>query len=112
MLRRTWRPWIPHNVEAGDRTEIDYVEIRSCAWIAVLYLDGMDNYAFLYRCPTTGHKVQGFVRGNAGSTDGTATYETVTCLACKGVHLVNPNSGRVLGADPVSDQRFATPPIA
>jgi hypothetical protein len=96
------------NVEAGDRTEIDYVKIRSYALTAVPYVDGMDNYAFLSRCPTTGHKVQGLVRGNTRSTDG--AYETVTCLACKGVHLVNPNSGRVLGADPFSDQRFATPP--
>jgi len=59
----------------------------------------MDTYTFLYRCPTTGHKVQGLVRGNARSTDETATYESVTCLACNDVHLVNPGSGRVLGAD-------------
>jgi hypothetical protein len=68
---------------------------------AVLYVGRMDNYAFLYRCPTTGHKVQGLVRGNARSTDDTVTYETVTCLACNGLHLVDPSSGRVLGADAV-----------
>jgi len=62
------------------------------------YVGRMENFTFLYRCPTTSHKVQGLVRGNARSTDDTA-YETVTCLACKGVHLVNPSSGHVLGAD-------------
>jgi len=25
-------------------------------------------------------------------------YETISCLACSGVHLVNPNTGVVVGA--------------
>jgi hypothetical protein len=54
---------------------------------------------FLYRCPTTGHKVQGLLRRNVCSTDDAVTYETVTCLACNGVHLVDPGSGRVLGVE-------------
>jgi len=66
--------------------------------LAVLYARGMESYTFLYRCPTTGYKVQGLVRGNGRSTDDATAYETVTCLACNGVHLVNPRSGRVLGA--------------
>jgi hypothetical protein len=69
----------------------------------VLYVGCMDSYAFLYRCPITGHKVQALGRGNARSIDGTVTYETVTCLACKGVHLVNASSGRVLGIDAAPD---------
>jgi hypothetical protein len=63
----------------------------------------MDSHAFLYRCPTTGHKVQGLVRGASRSTDDAVTYETVRCLACNGLHLVNPNSGRVLGAEATPD---------
>ena len=66
------------------------------------YVGCMEKYTFLYRCPTTSHKVQGLVRGNARSTDDTV-YETVTCLACNGVHLVNPMSGRVLGGDITPD---------
>jgi len=27
------------------------------------------------------------------------TYEAVTCLACTRVHLVDPRTGKVLGAD-------------
>ena len=54
--------------------------------------------AFLYRCPNTGHKVQGFVAEEV--SDDTDTYETITCFACQQVHLVNPAIGKVLlGAD-------------
>ena len=52
-------------------------------------------YPFLYRCPITGHKVQGLA--HAPTPDG--SYEAVTCTACNRVHLVNPNSGHVAGAD-------------
>ena len=51
-------------------------------------------YTFLFRCPTTGHKVQGIVR--APVPDDTSTYETMTCMACSRVHLVNPTSGTLL----------------
>ena len=72
----------------------------------MLYVGCMESYTFLYRCPTTGHKVQGLVRGDAHSTDEAVTYETVTCLACNGVHLVDPSSGRVLGGDITLDPTF------
>ena len=55
----------------------------------------MGTYPFLYRCPITGHKVQGLA--HAPTPDG--SYEAVTCTACNRVHLVNPNSGHVAGAD-------------
>jgi hypothetical protein len=60
---------------------------------------GMAMYAFLYRCPVTGHKVQGLVRDNPAAPDDTTTYETLTCSACGRVHLVNPSTGHVAGAD-------------
>jgi hypothetical protein len=47
---------------------------------------------FLYRCPTTGYRVQGFVV----PADSDA-YEPVTCILCQRVHLVNPATGKVLG---------------
>jgi hypothetical protein len=49
--------------------------------------------AFLYRCPTTGLNVQGWF------ADEKTTYETVTCLACTQVHLINRLTGKVLGSD-------------
>jgi hypothetical protein len=51
----------------------------------------------LFNCPRTGQKVQGMLAEEVFGT-GDARYETVTCLACAGVHLVDPDSGRVLGA--------------
>jgi hypothetical protein len=52
----------------------------------------------LFRCPSTGHRVQGWFADN-GSVNGDETYEGVTCLACRQVHMVNPKTGKVLGAD-------------
>ena len=53
---------------------------------------------FLYRCPNTGLKVQGWAADNPKpQTD--ATYEPVTCTACTRLHMVNPSTGRVLGSD-------------
>ncbi len=50
---------------------------------------------FLYRCPNTGLRAQGFVAEDV--SDDADTYESVTCLACQQVHLVNPATGKVLG---------------
>ena len=36
---------------------------------------------FLFRCPNTGYRVQGWVADD-GSEDAEATYETVSCHAC------------------------------
>jgi hypothetical protein len=53
-------------------------------------------HAFLYRCPITGHAVQGIIPD--APTDA-RMYETLTCAAYARVHLVNPTSGHVAGAD-------------
>ncbi len=50
---------------------------------------------FLYRCPNTGLRAQGFVAEDV--SDDADTYESVTCLVCQQVHLVNPATGKVLG---------------
>jgi hypothetical protein len=49
--------------------------------------------AFVYRCPITGQRVQGWI-ADAGE-DG--AHHAVTCLACQRVHLVDPKTGMVLG---------------
>ncbi len=51
----------------------------------------------LFNCPQTGHKVQGLVAEEAFVT-GEPRYETVNCLACAGIHFVDPVRGTVLGA--------------
>jgi len=52
---------------------------------------------FLYRCPTTGFLVQGYSPEQTSGDD--SSYEALTCLMCKRVHLVNPATGKVLGND-------------
>ena len=51
----------------------------------------------LIDCPQTGQKVQALVAEEAFSTD-ESHYETVSCLACSGMHFVDPVRGKVLGA--------------
>ena len=51
--------------------------------------------AFLCRCPNTGHNVQGFIAEEVSDDD--EAYESVTCLACRQLHLVNLATGKLLG---------------
>jgi len=51
----------------------------------------------LFDCPQTGQKVQALVAEEAFSSD-EARYEAVSCLACSGMHFVDPVRGKVLGA--------------
>ncbi len=53
---------------------------------------------FLYRCPHTGTKVQGWIAADPTENKDEA-YEGVTCTACGRVHLVNSKTGKVLGAE-------------
>jgi hypothetical protein len=52
---------------------------------------------FLYRCPNTGYRVQGWVADDE-SEDG-ERYEGVICYACGRLHLVNPKTGETAGDD-------------
>ena len=49
----------------------------------------------LYRCPNTRARVQSY--GCIKTADG--AYEDVTCNICRGVHLVDRATGRVVGKD-------------
>ena len=53
----------------------------------------------LYRCPSTGMMVQGFCAADDGSDERGDVYIGVHCLACSRIHLINPKTGKVLGAD-------------
>jgi hypothetical protein len=50
---------------------------------------------FLFSCPNTGQTVQGFVAEEVPDD----AYESITCLACRQTHFVNPTTGKVLGKD-------------
>ena len=53
---------------------------------------------FIYRCPNTGMNVQGWVADDPTEGEG-ETYQQITCTICTRVHLVNPKTGKVVGAD-------------
>ncbi len=46
---------------------------------------------FLYRCPVTLMNVQGTV---ASRDEESQTYISQSCLACGGIHLINPLTGK------------------
>ena len=50
---------------------------------------------FLYRCPKTGHRVQGFCAEDIAEDQ--HVYEPITCLACRQIHHVNPTTGAIIG---------------
>lgn len=59
----------------------------------------------LFNCPRTGSNVQALLAeeaiGAGRRYEGAGTqYESVSCLACSGIHLVDPMDGKVLGAAP------------
>jgi hypothetical protein len=56
---------------------------------------------FLYRCPVTGYRIQGFIADhpNDPTEKNGHTYEPLTCTVCGRIHLVNPKSGKLLGED-------------
>ena len=50
---------------------------------------------FMYRCPVTEYRVQGFSAED--TSEDRQTYEPVTCPVCRQIHHVNPATGAVLG---------------
>ncbi len=56
------------------------------------------NMSIVFICPKTGLQVQAWLA--AFPCDGPGeTYQSVKCIACGGVHLVNPKNGKVLAAE-------------
>ncbi len=49
---------------------------------------------FMYRCPKTGYRVQGFCAEDVSEDQ--HVYEPVTCPVCHEIHHVNPATGAVL----------------
>jgi hypothetical protein len=52
---------------------------------------------FLYRCPNTGLTVQAW--SESDDHEDNRVYESVTCLACGTVHLVNARTGKMINDD-------------
>lgn len=48
---------------------------------------------FVFRCPTTGMNVQAFSAEERRPSERVQRYEMTECLACRGFHLVDPETG-------------------
>ena len=53
----------------------------------------------IFRCPTTGMNVQGWLSDDVAVKAEAASYSAMRCAACAQVHLVDPETGKVLGND-------------
>jgi hypothetical protein len=63
--------------------------------------------AFVYHCPNMGKLVQGWTAEDPYESEADE-YEPVRCIACMRVHMANPKTGKVLGAD----EPLSAPPMA
>jgi hypothetical protein len=91
LLRRKWR------TKGGIRGSaiFEWFDLPQCRSLGISVTERMAT--FLYRCPDTGFRVQGYTRGQTSDDDD--AYEAVTCIACTRVHLVNPTTGKVMGEE-------------
>jgi hypothetical protein len=69
--------------------------------------------AFIFRCPSTAQNVQGWSADDVSAERD--VYLPTQCMACRRVHYVNPQTGKVLGAEPRHDSgkpvdAFSAPP--
>ncbi len=52
----------------------------------------------LFRCPTTGLMAQALIAEDV-PRDADRQYRPVECIACRGIHLINPATGRLLSEE-------------
>ena len=50
---------------------------------------------FIFKCPTTGFDVQGYDDDNGPETVEGMRYRMIECLACRGFHLIDPDTGEL-----------------
>jgi hypothetical protein len=52
---------------------------------------------FIYRCPITGHNVQGWIAEDVSAEPAQQVFVSLRCTACAQTHAVNPATAAVLG---------------
>ena len=77
---------------ASNTIERRAIDVSQCGAAGIGVIGSMAS--FVFRCPNTRLKVQGFVADDPADAE---AFEPVICTACTRVHLVDPKSGRVLG---------------
>ena len=55
--------------------------------------------AFPYRCPTTGYRLEGRRAAPPAAASPMVTYVAEHCVACGGLHIVNPATGRLMSEE-------------
>jgi hypothetical protein len=53
---------------------------------------------FIYRCPATGYRLEGRQAAPAAASP-IVTYVAEHCVACGGLHIVNPATGRLMSEE-------------
>lgn len=61
---------------------------------------------FLFRCPTTAMLVQDHSGPDEQGEDGRKVYRAINCLACGGLHLVNPLTGKLMSEEAEDPPRW------
>lgn len=51
----------------------------------------------IYRCPITGHNVQGWIAEDIPADPAQQVFVSLRCTACSQMHAVNPATAAVLG---------------
>jgi len=51
----------------------------------------------IFRCPITGHNVQGWIPDDTGADPPHQVFVSLRCGACGQMHAVNPATAEVLG---------------
>jgi hypothetical protein len=57
----------------------------------------------VFKCPTLGLQVHASFPDLPHAEDATAVYQSVQCIACNAVHIVNTKTGQLFGDEPAED---------
>ena len=88
--------WVVENLDSSElHSSLMALAIVQTAGGCRYSVDMLTLMHRLYRCPNMGVRVQSYAC--IKTADG--VYEVVTCTICRGVHLIDRASGRVLGED-------------
>ena len=58
----------------------------------------------VFKWPAVGFQVQASFPDLPYAEDVTAEYQSVRCIACNAVHIVNTKTGQLFGAEPAEDE--------
>src|SRR4051812_38600217 len=61
----------------------------------ILFRGGMAK-PFTFKCPVTRFTVQSYDEEDGPPPDGRTRYKMIECLACRGLHLVDPQTGGLM----------------